>query len=132
MDWIIFDTQDRYHWICTRNCAYPGIESQQQYFEESVIIGVERTWPIQHLLSNHESFVPNHVGPLISSDFFYKWAWLVFNEGKNIMMCITWIELFLTLKTDIIESVQETVLINDDDLDIIHKKLILRDILNIC
>ena len=36
------------------------------------------------------------------------------------MTCITWIELFLTLKTDIIESVQETVLINDDDLDIIH------------
>jgi hypothetical protein len=37
------------------------------------------------------------------------------------MTCITWIELFLTLETDIIESVQETVLINDDDLDIIHK-----------
>ena len=39
------------------------IESQQQHFEESVIICVERTWPIKHLLSNHESFVPNHVGP---------------------------------------------------------------------
>jgi hypothetical protein len=37
------------------------------------------------------------------------------------MTCITCIELFLTLETDIIESVQETVLINDDDLDIIHK-----------
>jgi hypothetical protein len=33
----------------------PRIESQQQHFEESVI---ERTWPIKHLLSNHESFVP--------------------------------------------------------------------------
>jgi hypothetical protein len=37
------------------------------------------------------------------------------------MTCITCIELFLTLETDSIESVQETVLINDDDLDIIHK-----------
>ena len=48
------------------------IESQQRHFEESVIIGVERTWPIKHLLSNHESFIPNHVGPLISSDFFLQ------------------------------------------------------------
>ena len=47
----------------------PRIESQQRHFEESVIICVERTWPIKHL-SNHESFVPNHVGPL-SSDFFF-------------------------------------------------------------
>jgi hypothetical protein len=48
---------------------HPRIESQEWHFEESVI---ERTWPIKHLLSNHESFVPNHVGSL-SSNFFYKW-----------------------------------------------------------
>ena len=50
----------------------PRIESHQRHFEESVIICVERTWPIKHLLSSHESFVPNHVEPL-SPDFFYKW-----------------------------------------------------------
>jgi hypothetical protein len=50
----------------------PRIESQQRHFEESVIICVERTWPIKHLLSSHESFVPNHVGPLSSDYFFYK------------------------------------------------------------
>jgi hypothetical protein len=53
------------------------------------MVRVESPWPVDFVLdgiadfafslwaalyiSNHESFVPNHVGPLSQADFFYKW-----------------------------------------------------------
>ena len=56
----------------------PMIESQQRHFEESVI---ERTWPIKHLLSNQESFVPCQT---IKFRFFYKWQCTKTLGFKNI------------------------------------------------
>ena len=39
-----------------------------------------------------------------------------FYKEKNVITCTTYID----TRTDIIESVQETLLVNDDDLDIMH------------
>ena len=43
-------------------------------------------------------------------------ALVSFYKEKNVITCTTYID----TRTDIIESVQETLLVNDDDLDIIH------------
>jgi hypothetical protein len=53
------------HTIAKQNRPYSDILRNRSLF---VSKGLDQS---KHLLSNHESFVPNHVGPL-SSDFFLQ------------------------------------------------------------